>query len=52
MATARAAPRDGEERAATNVARPSGKLWRPIARPVRTSKDVFGISAKYKSKIL
>ena len=30
---ARAIPREGEERAATNVARPSGKLWIPIAKP-------------------
>lgn len=34
MAIARATPNEGEERVATNVAKPSGKLWMPIARPV------------------
>ena len=30
---ARAMPSEGEERAATKVARPSGKLWIPTANP-------------------
>ena len=34
MAKARAPPREGEERVATKVARPSGKLWRAMASPV------------------
>ena len=31
---ARATPREGEERVATKVARPSGRLWSPTASPV------------------
>ena len=42
IATARAAPSEGEERAATKVARPSGKLWMPIAKPTtRNNKSVI-----------
>ena len=36
---ARAIPREGEERAATNVANPSGKLWIPTAKPEQGGKD-------------